>query len=165
MTTFQPYNLIILLINSQFGGVSQPNLQNGALPSGQEMIQLARIALKIERSDHCRSLKSYFVKSISPNFLGRCQTTKLDLSEVMLWWRRILLKQQMQNTILEIVKKVIDVLPMKPLFTSSTARSISTKSDHITHNAATQWNNTAQHSRRRSTPDISNSRHLNKFKY
>lgn len=49
--------------------------------------------------------------------------------------------------------------PIRPRFTSSAARSINTHNDQITHNAAAQWNKTAQNSRRRSTPDISKLRH------
>lgn len=52
--------------------------------------------------------------------------------------------------------------PIMPRFTSSAARSISTHSDHITHNAAAQWNKTAQNKRLRSTPDMSKLRHCNK---
>lgn len=49
--------------------------------------------------------------------------------------------------------------PINPRCISSAALSMSTNKDHITHRAATQWNKTAQHSRLRSTPDISKLRH------
>lgn len=51
--------------------------------------------------------------------------------------------------------------PMRPRFTSSAARSMSTHSDQMTHSAAAKWNKTAQKSRRRSTPDISRLLHWN----
>lgn len=50
------------------------------------------------------------------------------------------------------VQKGQDILSER---TSSADRSISTHKDQITHNAAAKWNNTAQNSRRRSTPLIS----------
>lgn len=52
-----------------------------------------------------------------------------------------------------------NILPIKPLWTSSAARSINTNNDHTTHIAATKWNRIAQNSLRLSTLDISKRRH------
>lgn len=48
---------------------------------------------------------------------------------------------------------------IRPRFTSSEARSISTHSDQMTQVAIAQWNRMEQKSPRRSMPDMSKARH------